>query len=142
MKGFFMLLKSSLLRIKHSLFTIMCIFALFSTSSAFMLAQPFQVDATASKLTIQFTCVQAIDHRSSSVCVHTQAKAALAIKIKYCTDAYATSYSLKGTRHANAQGNHIWRWTPDTKCRGKAVAYVIETLGRNSLEVSRIFIVK
>jgi hypothetical protein len=137
-----MSLKSSLLRFKRSLPTIMCIFALFSVSNAFMIAQPFQADATAPKLTIQFTCAQAIDHRSSFVCVHTQAKAALTIKIKYCTGAYATSYSLKGIRYADAKGNHSWGWTPDTKCPGKATAYVIEALGRQSLSASKIFIVK
>ena len=137
-----MSLKSSLLRFKHSLLTIMCIFALFSASSAFMLAQPLQVGATAPKLTIQFTCAQAIDHRSGSVCVHTQAKAALTIRIRYCTGAYATSYSLKGIHPADARGNHSWSWVPDTKCSGKATAYVVEKLGRQSFSASRIFIVK
>jgi hypothetical protein len=135
-------LKTSQLRFKRSLLTIMCIVVLFSVGSAFMLAQPLQADAAVSKLTIQFTCAQAIDHRSGSVCVHTQAKAALTILIRYCTGAYATSGSLKGTQYADARGNHSWSWTPDTKCRGRAAVYVIEKLASKSISDLKFFNVK
>jgi hypothetical protein len=98
--------------------------------------------AAAPKLSVQFTCAQAVDHRSAKVCVHTQDRAALTIKVRYCTGYYATSKSLKGTQDADARGNHNWNWVPDTKCKGPATAYVTETYNRHTLSVSKNFSVK
>lgn len=99
--------------------------------------------AAAPRLSVQFTCAQAVDHRSGEVCVHTQDRAALTIKVwYYCSKHYATSKSLQGTQSADAHGNHIWSWVPDTKCKGAATAYVTETYDRHTLSVSKNFSVK
>ncbi len=98
--------------------------------------------AATPKLTVQFTCAQAVDHRYGEVCVHTQDRAALTIKVRYCTGYYATSKSLKGTQIADAHGNHTWSWVPDTKCKGTATAYVTEIYEKHTSNVSKSFSVK
>jgi hypothetical protein len=86
-------------------------------------------------LSLTFTCAQAVDNVSGRVCVHTSASAALTIKVKYCSGYYATSASLKGTKHANTAGNYTWTWKPQTTCRGPATAYVTASLsGQNVLK--------
>ncbi|GAC1426006.1 MAG: hypothetical protein PVS3B3_00090 [Ktedonobacteraceae bacterium] len=111
-------------------------------SSAFTLAQPHYVYAAAPKLSIQFTCANAVDYKQGKVCVHTQAKAALTIRIKYCTGYYAVSKSLKGTQYADTRGNHTWTWTPQTKCKGPAIAYVNEQFAGRSFNAIDKFTVK
>ena len=111
-------------------------------SSTIALARPSYVHAAAPKLSIQFTCANAIDNKQGKVCVHTQAKAALTIRIKYCTGYYAVSKSLKGTQYADTHGNHTWTWTPQTKCKGPAAAYVNEQFGGHSLNAVDKFTVK
>jgi hypothetical protein len=128
------------LRPKHvflvvSLLTILL--ALLISSFAYTSAH-----AATPKLSVQFTCAQAVDHRSGEVCVHTQDRAALTIKVRYCSKYYATSKSLKGTQYADARGNHNWNWVPDTKCKGTATAYVTETYEKHTLSVSKNFSVK
>ena len=108
--------------------------------SAFVVAQPSY--AAAPHLSIQFTCAQAVDYQSGQVCVHTQAKAALTIRVKYCSGAYATSSSLKGTQNADSRGNHTWNWTPQTKCKGIATAFVTDMLNGDTLNTSKNFSVK
>ena len=78
-------------------------------------------------------------------CLHnidTQANAGLTITVTYCTGHSAVSKSLKGTQHADAKGNHTWRWTPETKCRGQATALVTEHFKGHSLSASDTFTVK
>ena len=111
-----------------------------TTMSTFVITRT--AHAATPKLSIQFTCAQAVDYKQGQVCVHTQAKAALTIRVKYCSGYYAVSNSLKGTQYANAQGNHTWAWTPQTKCRGTATAYVTEQLGGRALNAVDNFIVK
>jgi len=130
-------------RFKRFMLTFALLFVLAGIAvSTFVFAQPSRTQAAAPVLSIQFTCAQAVDYRSGSVCVHTQAKAALTIKIRYCSGAYATSSSLKGTQYADTKGNHLWSWVPQTKCRGVATAYVTEILNGKSLSTSRNFSVK
>jgi len=86
--------------------------------------QPKPTPTPVPHLTITFTCAQAVDYSSGSVCVHTLSGAALTIKVKYCSGYYATSASLQGTVSADGAGNYMWSWTPDTKCKGTATAYV------------------
>ena len=111
-------------------------------SSTFVLAQPSYVHAASPKLSIQFTCANAVDNKKGNVCVHTQAKAALTIRIRYCTGYYAVSKSLKGTQSADTHGNHTWTWIPQTKCKGPATAYVNEKFGGQSFNAVDKFTVK
>ncbi len=113
-----------------------------SISSTFVLTRSNYVHAAAPKLSVQFTCASAVDNKQGSVCVHTQAKAALTIQIKYCSGYYAVSKSLKGTQHADARGNYTWTWTPQTKCKGPATASVNEKFGGQSLNAVDKFTVK
>ena len=113
-----------------------------ATISTFTLTQSTFTYAAAPKLSIQFTCANAVDNKQGNVCVHTQAKAALTIRIKYCSGYYAVSKSLKGTQYADTRGNHTWTWTPQTKCKGTATAYVKEQFGSQSLNATDKFTVK
>ncbi len=122
------------------LFIVMMVVAIIS--STFVLTRTNYVHAAAPKLSIQFTCASAVDYKQGSVCVHTQAKAALTIRIKYCSGYYAVSKSLKGTQYAAGNGNYTWTWVPETKCRGAATAYVNEKLGGQSLDAIDKFTVK
>ena len=121
---------------------LVCIGFVAATISTFALVRPTYTYAAAPKLSIQFTCAKAVDNKRGNICVHTQAKAALTISIKYCTGHYAVSKSLKGTQYADRRGNHTWTWKPETKCKGPATAYVKEQLGSQSLRVTDKFIVK
>ncbi len=123
-----------------TLFVVIMVVAIIS--STFVLTRTSYVHAAAPKLSIQFTCANAVDNKHGSVCVHTQAKAALTIRIRYCTGYYAVSKSLKGTQYADTHGNHIWIWTPQTKCKGAATAYVSEQFGKQSFNAVDKFIVK
>ncbi len=113
-----------------------------TTISSFVITRPNDAHATTPKLSIQFTCAQAVDYKLGQVCVHTQAKAALTIKVKYCSGYYATSKSLQGTQFADTKGNHSWSWVPQTKCRGTATAYVHEQFHGQPLNASTNFMVK
>lgn len=93
------------------------------------------------KLSISFTCSYAKNRAYGKVCVHTLAKAALTIKVRYCTGYYAVSSSLKGTSYADASGNKAWSWVPDTKCLGKAIAFATAQFGKQSTSNSVSFIV-
>lgn len=114
------------------------------TATALVITRPAPAQAApaATKLSLTFTCAQAVDYQSGRVCVHTQANAALTIKVTYCTGRSAVSNSLKGTQHANSGGNHTWTWTPETKCRGQATALVTEHFKGHSLSKSHTFTVK
>ncbi len=127
---------------KYYLVALFIVIVLVTVSSAFMFTQTSKAQATAPKLSIQFTCANAVDYKQGSVCVHTQARAALTIQIEYCTNHYAVSKSLQGTQYADTRGNHTWTWTPQTKCRGVATAYVNERFGGQSLHVADTFTVK
>ncbi len=128
-------------RLKASLVVCFILLTLLAaTMSTFVIAH--SAYAAAPKLSIQFTCAQAVDYKQGQVCVHTQAQASLTIRVKYCSGYYAVSNSLKGTQYANAQGNHVWAWTPRTKCRGTATAYVTEQLSGRALNAVDNFIVK
>jgi hypothetical protein len=135
----------SMSQFKKSFFLPFLCFLLFCgiAVSAFFVARPAQVQAkSVTKLSIQFTCASATDYKSGEVCVHTQANAALTIKVKYCSGSYATSKSLKGTVHTKSSGNYTWTWEPETKCRGTATAYVSETLSGHTLNATKSFKVK
>ena len=93
------------------------------------------------QLFVSFTGESAVDNSSSSVSVHTLAGAALTISVKYCSGSYATSSSLKGTEYADSAGNYTWTWTPDTKCKGTATAYVSASLNGQSASNSANFTV-
>jgi hypothetical protein len=111
--------------------------------SGYMLTtSPSAVYAKAPKLSIQFTCARAVDYKQGQICVHTQAKAALMIKVKYCSGSYATSRSLQGTQYANTKGNSSWSWVPQTKCRGTTTASVQEHFHGQFLDASIKFVVK
>ncbi len=132
-------------RFKKSFFLPLLCFLVFCSIavSTFFITRPVQVQAKSmTKLSIQFTCANAVDYKSGDVCVHTQANAALTIKVKYCSGSYATSKSLRGTVHTKTQGNYTWKWEPETKCRGTATAYVTETLSGHTLNASKSFKVK
>jgi hypothetical protein len=93
-------------------------------------------------LTIQFTCAQATDYLSGSVCVHTQAGAALTITITYCSGYKAVSSSLQGVAYADTSGNYTWTWTPETVCRGPATADVTAQLAGQTVTQSDPFTVQ
>src|SRR5437870_1251146 len=114
--------------LKRSLIAFGIILALLAViASAIVLSAPRASHATGS-LSLTFTCAQAVDYQSGSVCVHTLAGAALTIKVKYCSGYYATSSSLKGTHYANSSGNYTWHWIPQTSCHGPATAAVTASL--------------
>jgi hypothetical protein len=77
-------------------------------------------------LTIQFTCAQAIDYQSGSVCVYIQAGAALTIT--YCSGYSARGGSLQGVAYADANGDYTWTWIPEIVCRGPATVDVTAQL--------------
>lgn len=113
-----------------------------ATIGTFALVQPNYAHAAPAKLSVQFTCANAVDYKQGNVCVHTQVKATLTIRIKYCSGYYAVSKSLKGTQYADTRGNHRWTWTPQTKCRGAATAYINEQFGGRSLNAVDNFTVR
>jgi hypothetical protein len=121
-----------------SVITLLGAFAI----STFVYTQAQAASSTSPRLSVRFTCAQAVNHHAGRVCVQTQARAALTIKIRYCTNYYAVSKSLKGTQFADTRGNYIWTWIPDTKCSGAAVAYVTETYARHTLAVWKGFVVR
>src|SRR5882762_1219319 len=100
--------------------------------------QPTAAPAPA-QLFVSFTGASAVDNSSGSVSVHTLPGAALTISVKYCTGYYATSGSLKGTQYADGNGDYTWNWTPQTKCRGTATAYVTASLNGQSASNSTSF---
>jgi hypothetical protein len=98
--------------------------------------------ASTPRLTLTMTSIVATDHRTSHVGVHTLANAVLTITVLYlCTDHIATSKSLKGSEHANPQGNYTWVWTPDTKCHGNARATVTAKEYGQTMTVVKTFLV-
>jgi FlaG/FlaF family flagellin (archaellin) len=107
-------------------------------------SRPSTTQAIGPKLTLQFTCAQAVDYQADSgtVCVHTQAGAALTITVRYCSGYPAVSSSLQGTVYADASGNSTWTWTPETVCRGPAVAHVTATLSKHRASKSDTFTVQ
>lgn len=91
-------------------------------------------------LTVTFTGESAtVGDANSYVAVHTLPGAALTISVKYCSGRYATSESLKGTQYANAAGDNIWTWDPETTCTGTATAYVTASLNGQSASNSVSF---
>lgn len=118
-----------------------CAALLVGLATTLVLSAPHASHATGS-LSLTFTCAQAVDNQSGSVCVRTVAGVALTIKIRYCSGYYATSGSLKGTKHANASGNYTWHWVPQTTCRGPATATVKATLSGQTVTKSDTFTVQ
>ena len=94
------------------------------------------------QLFLSFTCAQAVDYSYGRVCVHSQPGAALTITVTYCTGYNAVSKSLQGTQYANSSGNYEWDWTPQTKCRGSATAYVQASWNGQSTSQSDDFTVQ
>lgn len=102
---------------------------------------PVQQPAPA-QLSVTFTGESAADGDATSyVAVHTLPRAALTISVKYCSGRYATSDSLKGTQYADAAGDSIWTWDPDTTCHGMATAYVTASLNGQTASNSVSFTV-
>jgi hypothetical protein len=93
------------------------------------------------QLFVNFTGASAVDNSYGSVSVHTLPSAALTISVKYCSGSYATSKSLQGTEYADSSGNYTWNWTPNTKCKGTATAYVTASLNGQSASNSTDFTV-
>jgi hypothetical protein len=101
---------------------------------------PVPVQQAPQTLTVTFTGESATDGDANSyVAVHTLPGAALTISVKYCSGRYATSESLKGTQYADAAGDNIWTWDPDTTCHGNATAYVTASLNGQSASNSVSF---
>ena len=104
--------------------------------------KPKPTQAPPAALTLSFTCAPAEDYSYGQVCVHTLPGAALTISVVYCTGYRAVSGSLKGTEFANGSGNYTWSWTPETKCRGDATAYVSASWREQSTSNSDVFTVQ
>ncbi len=111
-------------------------------AGSFVLVTAQATNAVAPRLSVVFTCAQAVDYRSGQVCVHTQPGAALTIRVRYCTGAYAVSRSLQGVQFSDRLGNHMWSWVPNTRCRGAATVFVSERYAGHLLAVSRVFTVR
>lgn len=128
----------------HLLALCALLFVLLLTATALILTRPSAAQAApaATKLSIRFTCAQAVNYHSGRICVHTQAHAGLTIKVTYCNGQIALSKGLIGTWHADAKGNLMWGWTARTTCRGKATALVTERFKGQSLSATDTFTVK
>lgn len=74
--------------------------------------------------TLQFTCAEAIQGKTSKVCVHTQPFSQVSLTITYCSQYEAASQSLRGMYQADVQGNYTWYWIPQSVCTGQATADV------------------
>jgi hypothetical protein len=118
--------EASMQRFKLPLITLFAILVLAVSVIAFPRAGAVHATPTTT-FPLQFTCAKAVDYQFGKVCVHTNAGAALTIKVLYCSGFYAKSKSLQGTRTADASGNYTWRWIPQTSCRGPATATVTAT---------------
>jgi hypothetical protein len=131
------------LQLRDSLKALWIIFILAAlTFGILSVSGPYATQAAGPKLMLQFTCAQATDYQSGTVCVHTQAGAALSITVTYCSGYRAVSSSLQGTVYADASGNYTWTWTPETTCLGPAVAHVTATLAKHKASKSDIFTVQ
>jgi hypothetical protein len=105
--------------LKIKLFSILAAFAVIVCLFATIAFNQTSVQAKAPHLTVSITGAAATDYQSGHISVHTLAKAALTISVRYaCTNRVATSGSLQGTRHASSKGNYTWTWEPETKCFG------------------------
>jgi len=133
---------SSRLRPTHMFLVLFVITLLGAFAISTFVYTQAQASSASPRLSVRFTCAQAVNHHAGRICVQTQARAALTIKIRYCTNYYAVSKSLKGTQFADTRGNYIWTWKPDTKCSGAAVVYVTETYARHTLAVWKGFVVR
>jgi len=127
---------------KLTLCVLLCM--LIFTATALVITRPSATQAAPAtvKLSIQFTCAHAVDFHLGQVCIHTRANAKLTIKVTYCNGHSAVSKSLKGTQHADAKGNYIWNWTPQTRCRGEATVLITEHSKGHSASFSESFIVR
>lgn len=105
-------------------------------------AGPTPTQPSAPKLSVTFTCAQAVNFASGAVCVHTLPAAALTITVRYCSGNNASSGSLQGTSHADAQGNFTWRWVPQARCRGEALATVTAKWYGQRVAKARYFVVR
>lgn len=133
------------LQLRDSLKALWIIFILAALAFGILsVSDPYATQAVGPKLTLQFTCAQAIDYQTDSgtVCVHTQSGAALTITVTYCSGYRAVSSSLQGTVYADASGNYMWTWTPETTCLGPAVAHVTATLAKHKASKSDVFTVQ
>ena len=122
--------------------TLLCVLICIATALVIIRPSAAQAAPASARLSITFTCAQAVDYQFGRVCVHTQANAGLTITVTYCTGHSAVSKSLKGTQHADAKGNYIWNWTPQTRCRGEATVFVTEHSKGHSASFSESFIVR
>jgi hypothetical protein len=131
------------LRLGDSLKTLWVLLILIALAFGVLVVEhPGPTQAVGPKLTLQFTCAQAIDYQSGRICVHTQAGAALTITITYCSGYRAVSSSLQGIAYADARGNYTWSWTPETVCWGPALARVTASVSGQRTSKSDRFTVQ
>lgn len=71
-----------------------------------------------------FTCASGSIGGTGQVCVHTQPNATLSLTVRYCDGNDATGKALRGSAHANSNGDYTWRWKVTTRCAGAATATV------------------
>jgi hypothetical protein len=85
----------------------------------------------AAPLPLTVTCAVAVDHASGRLCVRTVPGATLSVTIKYCAGFGPPDRnpSLTGAAKADALGNYVWTWAPNTTCRGGALAFITASLG-------------
>lgn len=87
--------------------------------------------SVAAPLPLTVTCAVAVDHASGRLCVRTVPGATLSVTIKYCAGFGPPDRnpSLTGAAKADALGNYVWTWAPNTTCRGGAMAFITASLG-------------
>lgn len=102
---------------------------------------PIVQPTPASELTVTFTLVEVTNYSDSYISVHTLPGATLSINVIYCSGKEAKSAPLQGTVQADASGDYIWSWQPDTDCQGMATATVTASLNGETATNSTTFTV-
>ena len=87
--------------------------------------------SVAAPLPLTVTCAVAVDHASGRLCVRTVPGATLSVTKKYCAGFGPPDCnpSVTGAAKADALGNYVWTWAPNTTCRGGAMAFITVSLG-------------
>lgn len=89
--------------------------------------------------TIAFTCASGAVGGTGQVCIHTQPDAVVSLAVRYCDGNYATGKGLRGTAHADGNGDYTWRWNVTTHCVGTATATVTVKASGQTLTQSTTF---
>lgn len=94
-------------------------------------------------LFVQFVSIDGTIYSPSKATVQTVPGAALTINVVYCSGNNQDSSSgLKGTVHADSNGNYTWHWIPKTLCEGPAKASVTANSNGQKMTISDNFILK